>query len=313
MVLLDALTQDRLAELVPNYQLTTANYQLIVAHFDHGIRGDSREDESFARGVAEEYGLQYETERAELGSDASEEQARTARYDFLRRCCKKYDAQLVTAHHQDDVIETMIINLIRGTGWRGLAPMTPAIKIPNPKSQIPTNNQESIINNQTIRPLINVPKAEILAYAKEHAVQWREDSTNTDTKYLRNHIRHNLLPRASEKDKEFQQKMLEINKNVTRLKNDIATELQKLTTNYSLSTTHYEVPRYDLIMLPRSVAHELIYAIISYLSPDWHPGSGHIKRVLHFAKTAHLGKAYHLSKNIVITSHSGQLQFKKTV
>lgn len=145
--------------------------QLIVAHFDHGIRADSDGDARFVAGLAKRYELPFEEERRELGINASEDTARQARYAFLRRLAKKYQARIVTAHHQDDIIETIAINLARGTGWRGLAP----------------------VNDPTIdRPLKQYTKADLYQYALSHRLEWVEDETNATEKYLRNRIRRRL-------------------------------------------------------------------------------------------------------------------------
>lgn len=315
MVLLGALANGNLAELCvgDDFQLTT-NDQLIIAHFDHGIRSDSPNDEAFVRGVAESRGLIYESERAELGIDASEERARTARYNFLRRCCKKYNAYLVTAHHQDDVIETMIINLVRGTGWRGLAPMSQTSNICSNISDKRLNankNQESKIKNHVLRPLINTPKESIVKYAQNYSIQWREDSTNKDTKYLRNYIRLTLIPELKQKDTNFLQKILLINKNVTELKNKIATESQNLIIKYQKSNIKYAVPRYDFIMLPSSVSLEVIYSILTDLKPDWHPTKKHLKNVLHFVKTGKPSKRMEVAAGLSIELTKREAQFKK--
>src|SRR6266498_879340 len=153
--------------------------ELVAAHVDHGIREDSYKDEHLVRSVMMSHNVTYETINVLLGSKASEEMARKARYDFLRHICDKYNIHtIITAHHQDDLLETVLINMLRGTGWRGLGSLrsTPAI----------------------LRPLLHVPKADILQYARAHSIKWREDITNNDQRYLRNYIRHNLLPRASE-------------------------------------------------------------------------------------------------------------------
>lgn len=143
---------------------------LIVAHFDHGIRDDSAEDAVFVGKLAKKYGLPFETKREELGKKVSEEKARIRRYKFLREVAEKYNAKLVTAQHSDDAIETIAINLSRGTGWRGLAAM----------------------DSDIIRPLVNMTKAEIISYAKKNHLSWREDSTNASDDYLRNRLRHKL-------------------------------------------------------------------------------------------------------------------------
>lgn len=152
---------------------------LVVAHFDHGIRKDSAADREFVRNLAAEYGLPFEYAEGRLGPDASEATARAARYDFLEKTRQKYAADaIVTAHHQDDVLETAIINLLRGTGRKGLSALAdrPGVR----------------------RPLLGVSKSEITGHARKRGLEWREDSTNADQTYLRNYVRHSLLPRFDE-------------------------------------------------------------------------------------------------------------------
>jgi tRNA(Ile)-lysidine synthase len=143
---------------------------LIIAHFDHGIREDSAKDAEFVENLAKKYNLPFETKREKLGKNASEDLARARRYKYLRELSKKYDAQIVTAQHADDAVETIAINLTRGTGWRGLAAM----------------------DSDITRPLIDMTKKEILDYAEKNKLKWREDSTNASDIYLRNRIRRNL-------------------------------------------------------------------------------------------------------------------------
>lgn len=152
------------------------NLDLAVAHFDHGIRKDSAADRKFVAELTKGYGLPFVYAEGRLGSGASEATAREARYAFLRRVVKEQGAKaIVTAHQQDDVLETAIINLLRGTGRKGLTAL------------------ES--RSDIVRPLLNLPKAELLKYAEEHGLKWREDSTNQDTRYLRNYVRRQIMPR----------------------------------------------------------------------------------------------------------------------
>ena len=143
---------------------------MIVAHFDHGIRQNSAEDARFVESLAKKYQLPFETKSEKLGEFASEDLARVRRYRFLRNLAKKYHARIVTAHHADDVVETVAINLSRGTGWRGLASM----------------------DSDIIRPFVNMTKDEIINYANSKHLQWREDATNATNNYLRNQIRRKL-------------------------------------------------------------------------------------------------------------------------
>lgn len=145
--------------------------ELVVAHFDHGIRSDSHEDALFVAQLAEKYRLPFELRREDLGAAASEALARERRYLFLRQLARHYNARLVTAHHLDDVVETVAINMTRGTGWRGV----------------------SALNSDVVRPLLDTSKASIIAYARRNGLAWREDSTNQTDAYLRNRIRRSTL------------------------------------------------------------------------------------------------------------------------
>lgn len=149
---------------------------LIVAHFDHGIRQQSAADRTFVDQLAKHYGLDFVTAAGHLGPQASEATARHARYDFLNKVRQQHQARaIITAHHQDDVLETAIINLHRGTGRKGLTALDTSAEL--------------------IRPWLGLSKTDILGYANQQALVWREDSTNHDSKYLRNYIRLNILPR----------------------------------------------------------------------------------------------------------------------
>ncbi|MDO4219620.1 MAG: tRNA lysidine(34) synthetase TilS [Candidatus Saccharibacteria bacterium] len=143
----------------------------VVAHFDHGIRESSAADCAFVERVAKEYGKDFYFERANLGQNCSEESARVARYRFLRRLAKELNGKIYTAHHVDDARESAVINLLRGTGWRGLA----------------------VLNNDEIEhPLINWEKQAIYECAARNNIRFRLDQTNSDEKYLRNRVREAL-------------------------------------------------------------------------------------------------------------------------
>lgn len=155
-------------------------HELIVAHFDHGIREDSAADARFVEALAVHDHLPFVSTREELGKQASEERARERRYSFLRAMAEKYQAIIVTAHHADDVVETIAINLQRGTGWRGLAVLQAA---------------------DIVRPLLNQAKRELLEYALTNRLEWVEDSTNATDAYLRNRLRRRIANELSVEDR----------------------------------------------------------------------------------------------------------------
>lgn len=203
--------------------------ELVVAHFNHGIRPDSDLDEELVTKIARTYGLAAEVGYGRLGKGTSEETARQARYVFLENIRKKNSADaIITAHHQDDLIETAFINLIRGTGRQGLS---------------------SIRSKNIFRPLLNTAKAEILAYAKENNMVWHEDSTNLDEEYLRNYIRRKVIPKLTIKKRaEIVNNLDKVAKINGIIDNEIAT----------LSHNKHEIDRQTFISLPTAVGCELL-------------------------------------------------------
>lgn len=214
------------------------NNDYVIAHCDHGIRDDSDQDAEFVRQYAADQRVMYEQANLRLGQQASEALARQKRYEFLRDVAKKHQAQaIITAHHQDDVLETLFINVIRGTGSRGLASLKN--------------------NNEILRPLLHVPKQDIYTYASKNAIKWREDPTNTDTKYLRNAIRHKIVATmpAQQRDKAL---------NIVEQAQSINTQLDKELAAFTRKGMHKNqlvVKRSWFVRLPHTVASEVMYYI----------------------------------------------------
>lgn len=173
---------DILAKLGPKYGLV-----LIVVHVNYGLRGkDSERDERFVRELAEKYGLQIEVlnfPKARLWNlkpgfrkFPSENNLRDIRYAFFEKVRKTNDFDLIAvAHNQDDQAETLLLNLIRGSGLAGLSGM---------KAK----------NKNVIRPLLNTSRKEILEYLHEHKLKFRIDRTNKTNLFSRNKIRNKVLP-----------------------------------------------------------------------------------------------------------------------
>ena len=154
---------------------------LVAAHFNHGLRGAASDaDEAFVRGLASKWGVGFATRR---GSDMHRDEAmmRTERYEFLSETAKQKGARYVAlAHSADDNVETVLHHFMRGTGPAGLT------GIPSPRPI----GQDLVL----VRPLLHV-RREVIRRALESTGQsWREDSSNTDTDYRRNWIRHRLIP-----------------------------------------------------------------------------------------------------------------------
>ena len=162
------------------------NYKIIVAHINHLIRKDSTEDEQFVENYCKKNDIPIFIKRAKVEEIAkkekrgTEETGRRIRYEFFNEVLKKNNAnKIAIAHNMNDNAETMILNLIRGTGLQGLEGIRPR-------------------NNNIIRPLINCKREEIESYCKKNNLNPRIDSTNSENIYRRNIIRNKILPSLKE-------------------------------------------------------------------------------------------------------------------
>lgn len=156
--------------------------RLHVACLDHGMRGAAgATDAAFVREQAEALGLEVS-----LGQTAglrSEADARRARYDFLADTAVSIGASHVaTAHHADDQAETVLLNLLRGSGLRGLAAM-------QARAPLPGHPQLTLL-----RPFLSVRRAELRAWSRARGLTPRQDASNEDRRLLRNRLRHDVLP-----------------------------------------------------------------------------------------------------------------------
>ncbi len=168
---------------------TEYDITLVAAHINHGLRGEeAKRDEDFSKGLCEELGVPFHVLHADVPSlskengESFESCGRRVRYEFFQRLANEYGKDktvIATAHNANDNVETIIFNLSRGTGLRGLC-------------GIPPVRMENDI--KVIRPIISCTREEIEDYLKELGQDFVTDSTNSDTDYSRNRIRHNIIP-----------------------------------------------------------------------------------------------------------------------
>lgn len=158
-------------------------YDISLAHCNFMLRGkESNKDEIFVKELGEKfqvttYTIQFDTEKIASEKGISTQMAaRELRYNWFNQLSKENNIDyILTAHQKDDVFETFLINLTRGTGLDGL-------------TGIPE------INGNIVRPMLQFTRNEILIFATKHKLKWREDSSNSSIKYFRNKVRHKVVP-----------------------------------------------------------------------------------------------------------------------
>jgi tRNA(Ile)-lysidine synthase len=169
--------------VVLTHLLSTLNFDISLAHCNFNLRGtESDLDTVFVKDLGKKLAIQcfttcFETERiAKENKESTQIAARNLRYRWFQEIRQENNFDyILTAHHADDNLETFLINLTRGSGFDGF-------------TGIPE------INGNIVRPLLKFSREEIELFAKEEKISWREDHSNTSTKYVRNKIRHNILP-----------------------------------------------------------------------------------------------------------------------
>jgi tRNA(Ile)-lysidine synthase len=158
------------------------DFKIIIVHVNYNLRGkESLGDENFVRNLAKNYNLPIEVLNVKKNIKATEEKMRDIRYRFFEKVRHENNFDAITvAHNQDDQAETFLLRIIRGSGLAGLASM---------KAK----------NGHIIRPLLETPRKEIIDYLKRNKLKHRIDKSNREERYLRNRIRHSLIPYLEKK------------------------------------------------------------------------------------------------------------------
>lgn len=233
-----------LDSVVLTHLCNKAGLNVALAHCNFNLRpGDCDEDEDFVVHLADTLDVEVFVQRFETNTYADEHKlstqmaARELRYNWFNdlQTLLKFD-YVLTAHHADDALETFLINLSRGTGLDGL-------------TGIPE------INNSIVRPLLPFSRSELENYAISQDIEWREDGSNASTKYLRNKLRHDIIPQLKAVNPQFLnnfENTLQHLKASQSIINESIEAVLKEAVLFSDATT----TRYDIAVLQRLKASE---------------------------------------------------------
>lgn len=275
--------------------LASSKAKFEVAYIDHSQRADTHLDIRAIQALTDKYNIRLHTSKLYLPADCSEQQARTERYKALDEIKKTSNLEyLITAHHADDALETAIINLVRGTGPRGLSSL---------------RHQGGGIwrpflfdfQNQTY-----ITKQDILDYAKDHQLVWHEDSTNQSPDYLRNRIRkqlENSKPEDKIKFLDIISKNIgltdQIDQGIYQLDIDLKEQQDK---------SKYSIKRFK--ELPEELKDQLLHRKISQYGYDVNKDS--ISRAKAFIQTKTTGKVLQLKGCHIMIFKGGLFQIETT-
>ena len=182
------------------------NQDIIVAHINHNVRSVSDEEEEFVKSVCTEYGVVFHSIKLPKKTGNNfEKWARERRYEFYEKLIDNYNAKyLMTAHHGDDLVETILMKIVRGSNLKGYSGFA--------KEEV---RDKYIL----VRPLISKTKDEIIFYNDKHNIKYVIDESNSSLLYTRNRYRHNILRKFKEEDPNVHFKFLEFSENLKDISN----------------------------------------------------------------------------------------------
>ena len=172
---------------------------LICAHVNHNVRKESDGEKVFVEKFCMHNGIIFESMKIEdYGDDNFHNEARSKRYNYFGEIVKKYDAKyLLTAHHADDLIETILMRIVRGSTLRGYSGFSKIVDM-----------KDFVI----LRPLINATKEEIFSYCKKHKIEYVQDASNQKDIYTRNRFRNYIVPQFKKEDPKVHNKFYKFSK-----------------------------------------------------------------------------------------------------
>jgi len=190
--------------------------QLICVHVNHNTgRAGQKEEQKFVERYCRNNGALFETMTIEdYGDDNFHNEAHTKRYTFFEEIVNKYHSKyLFTAHHGDDLIETILMRIVRGSTLKGYSGFSKIVNYDNYK---------------IVRPLINVTKEEIIKYCEENKIEYATDSSNKKDIYTRNRFRHHIVPAIKKEDKNVHNKFYKFSKTLLEYNDYIDKQVKKI-------------------------------------------------------------------------------------
>ena len=276
---------------------------LVTAHLNHGLRREADDEEQFVRRISREMGIIVESAKADINSlkkgtgRSLEDIGREVRYRFLSEAAGKHNAHAIALGHTlNDQIETVLMNFLRGSGTEGLKGMLPA--------------RDSLY----IRPLLSISRKEILSFIEFHTLQYVTDASNTENLYLRNRIRHTLMPQLKK-----------YNPNLGKSLNNMA-EIMRLEDDYMKTIAHAIISEWNIVMgrdeimisvtalrkYHEAVKNRIVKEMLRQLTPNGQGiGYAHIKAVMDLCISDHPSGYLHLPHSIVVRREYDSLVLSK--
>ena len=257
---------------------------IIVAHVNHNVRSESIEEKRRLEAFCNEKKLIFETMTIEqYGDDNFENEARNIRYNFFEDLVRKYNANyLFTAHHGDDLIETVLMRIVRGSTLKGYSGFSKVVDMNNYK---------------IVRPLVFVTKDEIIEYDKNNDIPYAIDQTNLKDHHTRNRYRHVILPFLKSEDPNVHEKFIKFSNTLLEYDNYINKEINKSISKVYKDKT-LQISKY--LELDPLIQKKIIYRILEDIYKDdlMIINDNHVKLIKMLIKSKKANAYIYLPNNI---------------
>jgi len=274
-------------------------FEIAVAHVNYNMHNNSKLALQTSKQQANNIGCKFYSKTINVKLETNfESRAREIRYNYLLELADKHNFEFVlTAHHLDDQIETIFMKEMQNSDWI---------------SKVGIREQLDKI----YRPLLNIKKHEIISYAKQNNLKWTEDLTNTNEQYLRNKIRHSLLPKSFKKNPNIEeglmhisaqskQRLIELNAKIEKVNDSLV--IHKNENWFSLNKE--TLLRFSQIeikyILQTKIKQIFNMPIILRTNANWH-------EFILFLQTASIGSIFDLNENVSISKDRGKIYVYKT-
>ena len=275
------------------------NIFLVCAHVNHNVRKESEQEQIFLMNYCNEKNVAFEAMKIEkYGDDNFHNQARNIRYNFFEDIVKKYDANyLMTAHHGDDLIETILMRLVRGSTLKGYSGF------------------EKIVNQGTykmIRPLIFLTKDYIKDYDDKNNIPYVIDNSNFKGKYTRNRYRMTLLPFLKEEDPKVHEKFIKFSETLEEYDEFINKEIKR-SINQVYKNNVIDLEKY--LLLDSLIQKKIIYYILEeiYKEDLMIINDKHVNLIMDLIKSKRSNAMVCLPHNIEVIKSYNNVEFTKEV
>lgn len=273
------------------------NYKdkIIVAHINHNVRSQSKIEEEFLSNYCKENNITFEkTIIKNYKENNFENEARKYRYKFYQEILNKYNSKyLLLAHHADDLIETIIMKITRGsnlTGYSGIKKI---------------QKQD---NYYIIRPLLDYTKEDILTYINKNNIKYYNDYTNNDITYTRNRIRHKIIPLLKEEDKLIHKKFIKYSNTLNEYNDYINYEIENIIKDIYISNTLYLDKFNNLhIFLKKNILYYILNNI--YNNKTNIVKETHINNIINLINNKKPNLTINMPNNIYVTKEYNILKF----